>query len=139
MRWQCGRGEKRRRYQQQDNPHDVSHGKSPKTGTSMVRILNHKWLAKSRTNAEMRHRGASFLSDRYATHRRAPSRSKLIAGRAARSPSKLEFLQPLNILSLIGNDLRLPDDADAHHAHGQDANHEDQIPLRFRSGLTNLE
>jgi hypothetical protein len=87
----------------------------------------------------VRRRGASLLSDRCATHRRASSRPKLIAGRAARSASKLEFLQPLNILSLIGNDLRLPDDADAHHAHGQDANHEDQIPVRFRSGLTKLE
>jgi hypothetical protein len=53
-------------------------------------------------------------------------------------PSKLQRLQPLNIFALIRYDLRLPDQADAHHRHHQQADDENDILLRLGSRTSQL-
>ena len=45
--------------------------------------------------------------------------------------SELEALQPADVLALIGDNLRLPDQTDGHNAHGHDADRKDQAHLRF--------
>jgi hypothetical protein len=54
-------------------------------------------------------------------------------------PAKLQRLQPLNIFALIRDDLRLPDQADAHRRHHQQADHENNILLRLGSSTVQLQ
>ena len=49
-------------------------------------------------------------------------------------PAEFEFLQPLDVVALVRNDLSLPDETDTEHAYDEHANHENQIFLRFGSG-----
>jgi hypothetical protein len=48
--------------------------------------------------------------------------------------TELDRLKPLNVLTLIRNDLRLPDDADAHRCHYQKTYSKNKPFLRFGSG-----
>jgi hypothetical protein len=47
--------------------------------------------------------------------------------------AEFELLQPLDVFPLIGNDLGLPNEPNAEHAHNEDTYYKDEIFLRFGS------
>jgi len=63
-----------------------------------------------------------------------PERTSTPCRRVRVLPAEFEFLQPLDVFALVGDDLGLPDETDAQHAHDEHANHKNQIFLRFGRG-----
>ena len=103
-----------------------------------ARLLNHRASKKSRTNVCRalcpENRGLEVgppwafwpkdINGPWA--QQGPSRHVTSALRA-----ELEVLQPLNVIALVGDDLGLPDQSDAQHAHHEDANHQKHVFLAF--------